>query len=117
MTIAYKRDMYCINQMWSLPQRSTLDAALSLNHCIRKYQFAGKKVSSVFLYMKGGFDNVNHKKPFDQLGTDGRVREYLVNWRFNFIYVREIALAYPGSARTQNKLDKDIPQCSPLSPL
>ena len=31
MAIAYKMDMYWINRMGSLPQRSTVDAALSLN--------------------------------------------------------------------------------------
>jgi len=32
MAIAYKEDMYCINQTGSLPQRSTVDAALLLKH-------------------------------------------------------------------------------------
>ena len=32
MTIAYKTDMYCINQTRSLPQRLTVDAAIFLNH-------------------------------------------------------------------------------------
>jgi len=78
MAIAYKEDMYCINQTGSLPQRSTVDAALSLKHWIREPQFAGKKTSTVFLDVKGGFDNVNHSKPLDLLGTDEKVPRYLL---------------------------------------
>jgi len=59
MAIAYKEDMYCINQTGSLPQRSTVHAILSLKHWLRESQFAGKKTSTVFLDVKGGFDNVN----------------------------------------------------------
>jgi len=117
MVIAYKTDTYCINQMGSLPQRSTVDIALSLNHWTPESQFAGKKVSSVFLNVKGAFDNVNHKKLLDLLGTDGKVPEYLVDWISNFICTREIVLAYPGSPRTQNRVDKGIPQALRLSPL
>jgi len=117
MTIAYKTDMYCINQTGSLPQRSTVDAALSLNHWIRESHFAGKKVSSVFLDVKGGFDNVNHKKLIDLLGANEKVPEYLADWISNFIWTREIALAYPGSPRTQNVVNKGTPEGSPLSPL
>ena len=42
---------------------------------------------------------------------------YLVDWISNFIHTREIALAYPGSLRTQQEVNKKIPQGSPLSPL
>jgi len=40
-----------------------------------------------------------------------------VDWISNFIHTRQIALAYPGSPRTSNKVDRGIPQGSPLSPL
>jgi len=116
MAIAYKEDMYCINQTGNLPQRSTIDAALSLKHWIRESQFAGKKTSTVFLNVKGGFDNVNHSKLLDLLGTDEKVPRYLVDWISNFIHTRQIALAYPGSPRTSNKVDRGIPHGSPLSP-
>jgi len=105
MAIAYKEDMYCINQTGILPQRSTVDAALSLKHWIRESQFAGKKTSTVYLDIKGGFDNVNYSKLLDLLGGEERVPRYLVDWISNFIQTRQIALAYPGSSRTLNKVD------------
>ena len=60
------------------------------------------------------FDNVYHKRLLDLLGTDGKVCEYLVDWISNFVGTREITLAYPGSPRTQNRVDRGIPQGSPL---
>jgi len=117
MAIADKEDRYCINQTGSLPQRSTVDATLLLKHWIRESQFAGKKTSTVCLDVKGVFDNVNHSKLLDQLGTEEKVPRYLVDWISNFIHTRQIALAYPGSPRTSNKVDRGIPQGSPLSPL
>jgi len=117
MGIAYKENMYCINQTRSIPQRSTVDAALSLKDWIRESQFAGKKTSTVFLDVKGGFDNVNHSKLLDLVGADEKVPRYLVNWISNFIQTRQIPLAYPGSPRTSNLVDRGIPQGSPLSPL
>ena len=116
ITIAYKTDMYCINQTESLPQRSMVDAAMSLNYWIRESQAVRKKVSSVFLDIKGGFNNVNHNKLLDILSTDQNVPVCLVDWISNIIHTREIVLAYPGSLRTQQKVNKGIPQGSPLLP-
>ena len=53
----------------------------------------------------------------DLLGADEKVPRYLVDWISNFIHTRQIALAYPGSPRTSNKVDRGIPHGSPLSPL
>jgi len=121
IAIAYKQDIYCINQTGSLLQRSTVDAALSLNYWIvykSQLEFAGMKVSLVFLDVNRGFDNDNHKKLLNLLGANEKVPEYLVDWISNFIIcTREIALAYPGSPRTQNSVDKSIPQGLQLSSL
>jgi len=40
-----------------------------------------------------------------------------VDWISNIIHTRQIVLAYPGSPRTLNKVNRGIPQGSPLSPL
>ena len=53
----------------------------------------------------------------DLLGTEEKVPRYLVDWISNFIHTRQIVLPYPGSPRTSNKVDRGIPQGSPLSPL
>ena len=60
MNIAYKEGLYCINQTGSLPHRSTVDTAVSLQHWIKEAQFTKRMVSSLFLDVKGGFDNVDH---------------------------------------------------------
>jgi len=117
MDIAYKEDMYCINQTGSLPQRSTVDAVMSLQHWIKEAQFAKKKVSTIFLDVKGGFDNVDHSKLMGKLESNGRVPAYVARWIQSFLTTRKIALAYPGSPRRSHEVDKGIPQGSPLSPL
>lgn len=78
---------------------------------------AGKKVSLVFLNIKRGFDNVNHKKLLNLLDANEKVAEYLVDWISNFICTRVIALAYLDSPRTQNRVNKVILQGLQLSPL
>jgi len=48
LTRAYSEGLSCIQQTGSLPHRSTVDAAVSLQHWIKEAQFAKKKVSSLF---------------------------------------------------------------------
>ena len=78
--IAYEKGLYSINQTGSLPHRSTVDAAVSLQHWIKEAQFARKKASSVFLDLKGGFDNVDYWKLMERLEGPIVVPEYLTNW-------------------------------------
>ena len=117
MDIVYKEGLYCINQMGSLPHRSTINAAVSLQHWIKDAQFAKRKVSSLFLDVKGGFDNVNHQKLISLLSESGNVPEYLTDWIQNFVASWEIALTYPGSPRRKHEMNKGIPQGSLLSPI
>ena len=117
MKIAYQQDLYCINQTGSLPQCSTVDAIASLQHWIKEAQFAKKKVSTVFLDVKGGFDNVDHHKLIGRLEESSAIPSYLVNWIKSFITTRNITLAYPGSPRREHNVNRGIPQGSPLSPL
>ena len=117
MAIAYKTGLYCINQTGSLPQWSTTDAVVSLSNWIKEAQFAKQKVSTVFLEVKGGFDNVNHQKLLDILTSKEEVPNYITNWISNFISSREVSLVYPGSPRRADQVKIGIPQGSPLSPL
>ena len=115
--IAYEKGLYSINQRGSLPDRSTVDTAVSLQHWIREAQFAKKKASSIFLDVKGGFDNVDHRKLMERLEGPVGVPEYLTDWIRNFVVTRSITLAYLGSPRRQHDVNKGIPQGSSLSPL
>lgn len=52
-SIIYSEGLYSIKQTGSLLKRSTVDTAISLQHGIKESQFTKKKVSSIFLDMKG----------------------------------------------------------------
>jgi len=117
LTIAYAEGLYCINQTGSLLHRSTVDAAISLQHSIKGAQFAKTKVLLLFLDVKGGFDNIDHRKLLDGLSENNKVPDSLIDWIQNFITTRNISLAYPGRRRRTHVLNKGIPQGSPLSPL
>jgi len=47
------------HQIGSLPGLSTFDATATLAHEVRLLQRLRSKVSSLFLHIKGGFDNVD----------------------------------------------------------
>jgi len=47
MAIAYDKRLYCVNQTGSLPQGSTDNLAILLQHWIKEAQFVKKKASSV----------------------------------------------------------------------
>jgi len=117
LTIAYTGGFYCIQQTGTLPHRSTVDPAVSLQHWIKEAQFAKKQVSSLILDVKGGFDNIYHRKLIERISENDKVPEYLEHWIQNFIMTRNITLAYPGSPRRTHAVNRGIPQGSPLSPL
>ena len=105
----------CIQQKGSLPYRSTVDAALFLQHWIKEAQFAKKNMSSLFLDVKGGFNNIDHRKLLERLSENDKVPDYLADWVWNFIATRNIWLIYPHSPRRMHTINKGIPQGFPLS--
>jgi len=80
LTIPYAEGLYCINQIGSLPHRSTVDAVVSVQLWIKEAQFAKNKVSSLFLDVKGGFDKIDHPKLLDRLSGNDKVPYYLIDW-------------------------------------
>jgi len=64
--------------------------------------------------VKGGFDNVDHRKLLGNLAETGEVPDYLRDWIQNFVTTRSILLAHPGSPRREHEVNKGIPQGSPL---
>ena len=67
------------NQSGSLPALSSFDACLSFVDTVRTLQRRGLKVSTLFLDIKGGFDNVNARTLCGSLWRAG-VPHYLVSW-------------------------------------
>jgi len=68
--------LYSIRQTRSLPQRATFDTDISLRHWVQEAQAAGLKASTMFLDIKGGFDNVDHSTLLQRLQT----KVYLTKW-------------------------------------
>jgi len=61
------------------------------------------------LDVKGGFDNVDHRKLLGILAEMGEVPDYLMDWIQNFVTTRNISLAYPGSPRREHEVNKGMP--------
>jgi len=103
-------------QCGSLPGRSTADAALILQHNIESYHCLRYKVSTLFLDVKGSFDNVESPSLLSLLHKRG-VSPYLIQWIGSFLRDRTCRLIFQGSRRSFSLVSVGIPQGSPISPL
>ena len=104
------------NQCGSLPTLSSFDAALSLVDSVSTLQRPGFKVSSLFLDIKGGFDNVNASILCSSLKKAG-VPHYMVLWIGSFLSQRTCRLLFQGSPKTFSPVRVGTPPGSPISPL
>jgi len=104
------------HQCGSLAGLSASDAVITLTHEIRTLQMAGRKVSTLFLDIKGGFDNVNPSTLCNMLKSKG-VNPYLVSWTRSFLTGRLCRLLYQGSPKVFAPVSVGTPQGSPVSPL
>jgi len=104
------------HQCWSLAGLLALDGTSTLTHEVRTLQMAGMKVSTLFLEIKEGFDNVNPATLCGMLKAKG-VNPYLVSWTKSFLSGRMCQLLYQGSPRVFAPVSVGTPQGSPVSPL
>jgi len=104
------------NQCGLLAAVSSFDAALSLVDTVRTLQRPGLKVSTLFLDIKGGFDNVNASILCSSLRQVG-VPHYMVAWIGSFLSQRTCCLLFPGSRKTFSPVQVGTPQGSLISPL
>jgi len=104
------------HQCGSLAGLSASDAINTLTHEVRTLQMAGRKVSTLFLDIKGGFDNVNPSTLCSMLKARA-VNPYLVSWTRSFLTGRTCRLRYQGSPRVFPPVAVGTPQESPVSPL
>jgi len=100
----------------SLAGLSASDAVTTLTHEVKTLQPAGRKVSTLFLDIKGGFDNVNPSTLSGILRAKG-VNPYLVSWTMSFLSGRTCRLLYQGSPSLFAPVSVGTPQLSPVSPL
>src|SRR5712691_1314904 len=104
------------NQGGSLPGRSTSDAATTLVHEVKLLQASGLKVSTLFLDIKGGFDNVRAPVLAARLRKHN-TPDYIVNWVLSFLSDRSCRLLFKGGLKQFQPVDVGVPQGSPISPL
>src|SRR6266566_1289607 len=104
------------NQGGSLPGHSTSDAATTLVHEVKLLQFADLKVSTFFLDIKGGFDNVRAPILASRLRKHN-TPDYIVNWVLSFLANRSCRLLFKGGPKQFQSVEVGVPQGSPISPL
>jgi len=104
------------NQCGSLAGLGCFDALATLTNKVRLLQVASFKVSSLFLDLKGGFDNVCANKLANTL-TKGGVSPYLFAWIKSFLSERQCRLIFQGAPKDVCLVAAGTPQGSPISPL
>src|SRR5205807_6868848 len=83
-------------QCTSLPGLSTFDACASLSQEVRALQRSSLKATTLFLDIKGGFDNVSSAHLSSILRQKG-VSAYLVAWIRSFLTDRQCRLIFQGA--------------------
>jgi len=114
--VAYATGLLNPHQCGSLAGLSASDAVTTLTHELKTLQMAGRKVSTLFLDIKGGFDNVNPSTLCGILRAKG-VNPYLVSWTKSFLSCRSCRPLYKGSPSVFTAVSVGTPQGSPVSPL
>jgi len=92
------------------------DTCNTLTHQIRTFQMDKRSVSTLFLDIKGGFDNVNPSSLCGMLSAKG-VSPSLVSWTRSFLTGRSCRLLIHGSPKVFAQVAVGTPQGSPVSPL
>ena len=104
------------NQCGSLPGLSTSDAVATLTHEVRTLQRPLLKVSTLFLDIKAGFDNVNPSK-LRALLLSKSLPSYMLDWVSSLLTGRRCTLVFRGAPDISAPVSVGTPQGSPLSPL
>ena len=114
--IARSRVLLHPNQYGSLPGLSASDAYLSLTHKIRTLQRLTLRVSTLFLEIKAGFDNVKTSTLKVSLLAK-HTPSYIVDWMSSFLSERTCTLVFQSSPNLPSPVSVGSAQWSPISPL
>ena len=114
--VARAAELINSQQCGSLAGLLASDAATTLTQEVRTLQMARRKVSTLFLDIEGGFDNVNPAALCGMMKAKG-VKPYIVFWTKSFLSGRQCRLLYQGSPRVFAPVSVETPQGSPVSPL
>jgi len=104
------------NQCSCLPGLSSSDACLTLMHEVKTLQRPRLEVSTMFLDIKAGFDNVNAYTLRASLLASW-VPWYMVDWVSSFLSERTCTLVFQGSPNIPSPVSVGPPQGSPIPPL
>jgi len=89
---------------------------LTLTNDVKTLQRPRLKVSSLFLDIKAGFDNVDNKT-LARILREGGIPPYMVSWVSSFLGERSCTLIFQGAPGTPAPVNVGAPQGSPISPL
>jgi len=116
LTAAQLKGLLHTNQCGAPPGLSTYDACPTLANDVKTLQRPRLKVSSLFLDIKGGFDNVDNNTRARIL-REGGIPPYLVSWVLSFLGERSCTLVFQGAPGTPAPVNVGAPLGSPISPL
>jgi len=114
--IARSKGLLNHNQCGSLPGLSSSNTCLTHTHEVRTLQRPRLKVSTLFLDINAGFDNVNASTLRARL-LASHVPFYMVDWVPFFLWERTCTLVFQGSPTVSSPVSVGTPQGSPISPL
>lgn len=116
LTAARPKGLLHSNQCGSLPGISTYDACLTLTNDVKALQRPRPKVSSLFLDIKAGFDNVDNNT-LAHILSKGGILPYLVSWVSSFLGKGSCTLVFQRAPRIPAPINVGAPQGSPISSL
>jgi len=108
LAAARLRELLHPNQCGSLPGLSTYDACLTLTNDVRTLQRPRLKVSSLFLDIKAGFDNVDNNT-LARILREGGIPPYLVSWVSSFLGERRCTLVFQEAPGTPSPVNVGAP--------
>jgi len=114
--IARSKGLLHQNQCGSLPGLSFSDACLTLTHDIKTVQGPRLEVSSLFLDIKAGFDNLNTSTLRARV-LASHVPSDMVKWVSSFLSERICTLVFQGSPNLSSPVSVGTPQGYLISPL
>jgi len=114
--IARSRGLLHPNQCRSLPGLSSSNACPTLTHEIKILQRPRLEVSTLFLDIKAGFDNV-HPTTLRARLLASHMPSYMVDWVSSFLSERICTLVIQGSPNLSSPVSVGTPQGSSISPL